>query len=118
MKYIFWLAASVVGYSYIGYPLWLWLRSRWAPRPVRRGSGGKSAGPPVSAVMVVRNEEAAIARKLENLLNFDYPHTKLDVVVVSDGSTDRTSTILADYARDSMLQAGVRGDSRAGQPSE
>jgi poly-beta-1,6-N-acetyl-D-glucosamine synthase len=118
MKYIFWLAASVVGYSYVGYPLWLWLRSQWSPRPVRRGSGGNSAGPTVSAVMVVRNEEAAIARKLENLLNFDYPHTKLEVVVVSDGSTDRTSTILADYARDSMLQTGVRGDSRAGQPSE
>jgi poly-beta-1,6-N-acetyl-D-glucosamine synthase len=118
MKYIFWLAASVVGYSYVGYPLWLWLRSQWSPRPVRRGAGGNSAGPTVSAVMVVRNEEATIARKLENLLNFDYPRTKLDVVVVSDGSTDSTSTILADYARESMLRAGVRGDSRADQPAE
>jgi hypothetical protein len=43
-----------------------------------------------SAVMVVRNEEAVIARKLENLLSLDYPQAKLDVVVVSDGSSDRT----------------------------
>jgi poly-beta-1,6-N-acetyl-D-glucosamine synthase len=104
MKYVFWLAASLVGYSYLGYPAWLWLRSRWSPRPVRRGFVESPAVPAVSAVMVVRNEEAVIARKLENLLTLDYPHEKLDVVVVSDGSSDRTPAILADYARDSRVR--------------
>jgi biofilm PGA synthesis N-glycosyltransferase PgaC len=108
MKLVFWLAALLVGYSYLGYPAWLWLRSRWLPRPVRRGAVGSSAVPAVSAVMVVRNEEAGIARKLENLLTLDYPQAKLDVVVVSDGSSDRTSAILADYARDSGLRTRVR----------
>jgi cellulose synthase/poly-beta-1,6-N-acetylglucosamine synthase-like glycosyltransferase len=114
IKYIFWIAAALVGYSYLGYPAWLWLRSRWSPRPVRRSSGRSSgrsfdqssAVPAVTAVMVVRNEEAVIARKLENLLTLDYPHAKLDLVVVSDGSSDRTPAILAGYARDS--QAGTR----------
>jgi cellulose synthase/poly-beta-1,6-N-acetylglucosamine synthase-like glycosyltransferase len=100
MKYIFWLAASFVGYSYFGYPVWLWLRSRWSPRPVRRSS----ATPSVSAVMVVRNEEAIIARKLDNLLTLDYPHDKLDVVVVSDGSSDGTAAILAGYAGNSRVR--------------
>ena len=104
MKYIFWLAAALVAYSYLGYAAWLWLRSRWSPRPVRRGCVERSAAPAVSAVMVVRNEETVIARKLENLLTLDYPQEKLEVVIVSDGSTDRTPAILADYARDS----GVR----------
>ena len=108
IKYIFWIAAALVGYSYLGYPAWLWLRSRWSPRPVRRGAGGSPAAPAVSAVMVVRNEEAVIARKLDNLLTLDYPETQLDVVVVSDGSSDRTSAILADYARDSGLRTRVR----------
>jgi len=94
MKYIFWFAASFVGYSYLGYPVWLWLRSRWSPRPVRRSS----ATPSVSAVMVVRNEEAIIARKLDNLLTLDYPQDKLDVVVVSDGSSDGTAAVLAEFA--------------------
>jgi len=94
MKYIFWFAASFVGYSYFGYPVWLWLRSRWSPRPVRRSS----ATPSVSAVMVVRNEEAIIARKLDNLLTLDYPQDKLDVVVVSDGSSDGTAAVLAEFA--------------------
>lgn len=107
MKYTFWIAAALIGYSYLGYPAWLWLRSRWSPRPVRRGFVESSAAPAVSAVMVVRNEEAVIARKLENLLTLDYPQAKLDVVVVSDGSSDRTPAILADYARDSALPTGA-----------
>jgi cellulose synthase/poly-beta-1,6-N-acetylglucosamine synthase-like glycosyltransferase len=109
MKYIFWIAAAVVGYSYLGYPVWLWMRSRWAPRPVRRGFVERSpAAPSVSAVMIVRNEEAVIARKLENLLTLDYPQEQLEVVVVSDGSSDRTPAILADYARNSGLRTGAR----------
>ena len=124
IKYIFWIAAALVGYSYLGYPAWLWLRSRWSPRPVRRSSGqssgqssGRSSGqivgqssavPAVTAVMVVRNEEAVIARKLENLLTLDYPQAKLDLVVISDGSSDRTPAILADYARDSRVRTRLR----------
>jgi biofilm PGA synthesis N-glycosyltransferase PgaC len=120
IKYIFWIAAALIGYSYLGYPAWLWLRSRWSPRPVRRSSaqssgrssgqiaGQSSAVPAVTAVMVVRNEEAVIARKLENLLTLDYPHAKLDLVVVSDGSSDRTPAILADYARDAQVRTRLR----------
>ncbi|MGA8539168.1 MAG: glycosyltransferase family 2 protein [Terriglobales bacterium] len=101
IKSIFWIAGALVGYSYLGYPAWLWLRSRWSPRPVRRNAGLSSAtAPAVSAVMVVRNEEAVIARKLENLLTLDYPQEKLEVVVVSDGSLDRTPAILAEFAHD------------------
>jgi cellulose synthase/poly-beta-1,6-N-acetylglucosamine synthase-like glycosyltransferase len=104
MKYLFWIAATLVGYSYLGYPAWLWVRSRWSPRPVRRGS----ALPSVSAVMVVRNEGEVIARKLENLLSLEYPADKLEVVVVSDGSSDRTSAILAEYSDDSSEGSRVR----------
>lgn len=108
MKYVFWFAAALVGYSYLGYPAWLWLRSLWSPRPVRRSSGRNSATPVVSAVLVVRNEEAVIARKLENLMTLDYPEGQLEIVVVSDGSSDRTPAILTDYANDFGLRSGVR----------
>lgn len=93
MKWTFWVAAATIGYAYVGYAVWLWLRSRWAPRPVRRGG----AEPAVSAVMVVRNEESVIARKLENLLTLDYPPKKMEVVVVSDGSSDGTAAILEGF---------------------
>lgn len=108
MKSLFWFAAALVGYSYAGYPVWLWLRSRWSPRPVRRGS----ATPTVSVVMVVRNEEAIIAQKLDNLLTLDYPQDKLDVVVVSDGSSDTTSQILSDYARNGRVHVLAKPESQ------
>jgi cellulose synthase/poly-beta-1,6-N-acetylglucosamine synthase-like glycosyltransferase len=104
MKWIFWIAAALIGYSYLGYPVWLWLRSRWSPRPVRRSH----QEPAVSAVMVVRNEEAIVARKLENLLALDYPEAKLDVVVVSDGSSDGTGAILEQFVRSGRVRTMMK----------
>ena len=104
MKWLFWLSASLVGYSYLGYPMWLWLRSWWSPRPVRLDA----SEPTVSAVMVVRNEEAVVRRKLENLLALDYPREKLEVVVLSDGSNDRTTAILAEFERDPRVRTTVK----------
>jgi len=107
MKWVFWIAAAVVGYAYLGYPLWLWFRSRWSPRPVRRGV----VEPTVTAVVVVRNEEAEIARKIENLLALDYPAEKLEIVVVADGSTDGTAAILQKLASNSRLRIVLKASS-------
>lgn len=104
MTWVFWIAAVLIGYSYLGYPAWLWIRSRWSPRPVRRSHDE----PTVSAVLVVQNEEAIVARKLENLLALDYPEAKLDVVVVSDGSDDRTPAILGEFAAQGRLQTLIK----------
>ncbi|MGC2196833.1 MAG: glycosyltransferase family 2 protein [Terriglobales bacterium] len=95
MTWIFWGAVILIGYTYAGYPLWLWLRCRLRPLPVHSGP----VQPFVSFVMVVRNEERVLARKLDNLLGLDYPATHMEIVVVSDGSTDRTDAILREYAR-------------------
>jgi cellulose synthase/poly-beta-1,6-N-acetylglucosamine synthase-like glycosyltransferase len=100
MKWVFWVSAAVIGYTYLGYPIWLWVRCRWLPHPVRRGPGQ----PLVSTVMVVKNEEGVIARKLDNLLALDYPQEKQEVVVVSDGSNDRTVAILKEFERDPRVQ--------------
>ncbi|HTR23295.1 MAG TPA: glycosyltransferase family 2 protein [Terriglobales bacterium] len=109
MKFVFWASAVVIAYAYVGYPLLLWLRSWWSPRPVMHGVDA----PRVSAVMVVRNEEGNITKKLENLLTLDYPPEKLEVVVVSDGSTDGTVTALTEFARhDSRLRTLVKAESR------
>jgi poly-beta-1,6-N-acetyl-D-glucosamine synthase len=88
--WIFWSAATVIAYAYLGYPVWLWLRTRFSPRPVRKGT----AEPQVTALIVVKNEESIIREKIENVLALDYPAEKLNMVVVSDGSTDRTPAIL------------------------
>jgi poly-beta-1,6-N-acetyl-D-glucosamine synthase len=101
MRWIFWISVCLIAYAYAGYPFWLWLRSHWAPRPVLRGHQDLS----VTAVLVVRNEEAVLADKLENLLALDYPQDCFEIVVVSDGSTDGTPSILAGFAARSQVHS-------------
>ena len=64
MRWVFWSAVVLIGYTYVGYPIWLWMRSRWQPRRLLTGANQ----PFVSIVMVVRNEEKVLERKMENLL--------------------------------------------------
>ncbi len=94
MKWAFWIAATFLFYTYIGYALWLKVRCQLRPMPVQRGR----CEPRVSIVLVVRNEERVLARKVENLLTLDYPAERLEIVAVSDGSTDGTAAILREYA--------------------
>jgi len=98
-RWTFWGSIAVIAYTYFGYAGWLWLRSRWWRKEVRRGP----YAPFVSIVMVVRNEERVLRRKLENLLTLDYAVERIQLVVVSDGSTDRTQAILQDYAGDERV---------------
>ncbi len=101
MKAIFWGAVAVIGYSYFGYPAWLWVRSRLRPRPIRRAP----FFPRVSVVVVVRNEEKVLPAKLQNFVEWDYPPERLEFIIVSDGSTDQTDSILAEAsARDARFR--------------
>ncbi|HZQ70109.1 MAG TPA: glycosyltransferase family 2 protein [Terriglobales bacterium] len=93
MTWVFWGATAFIIYVYAGYPCWLWIRSHVRPHSVRRGS----YLPRVSIVLVARNEEGVIAEKLRNLLELNYPPESYDVVVVSDGSTDRTVEVVKEF---------------------
>jgi len=90
MKWLFWVSAAFIVFTYLGYPAWLWLRARWGTLPVRRAP----ISAPVSVIMAVHNEAADLPAKLKNLDELDYPVKLTEVVVVSDGSTDATNTIL------------------------
>jgi len=102
VRWVFWVAAGLIAYTYGGYVCWLRLRLLWRFHPVMRGAGT----PSVSIAMVVRNEERVLAAKLQNLLALDYPPCQ--IVVVSDGSTDRTEEILREYGRDPRLQVVLK----------
>jgi cellulose synthase/poly-beta-1,6-N-acetylglucosamine synthase-like glycosyltransferase len=94
MALIFWGAIAVVIYGYLGYPLVLFLRSRWRARPV----AAASITPPVSVIVSVHNGEALITGKIANCLGLDYPTDRLEVLVASDGSTDATNALVEKIA--------------------
>lgn len=104
MKVVFWASAFLIFYTYLGYAAWLWLRARLRPWPVRRSP----EEPSISIVMVVRNEEQWLDRKLQNLLSIDYPAERSQIIVVSDGSSDRTESILRSFADDPRVQVVMK----------
>lgn len=88
MKIIFWFSMLGVMYAYFLYPALLSLLARLGARPVRRGIG--PAHLKASLIIPVHNEELVLPAKLDNLAALDYPPELLQVVFVSDGSTDGT----------------------------
>jgi cellulose synthase/poly-beta-1,6-N-acetylglucosamine synthase-like glycosyltransferase len=64
--------------------------------------------PRITAIIPAHNEEGHIRRKLENLLDSDYPEELLEVIVVDDGSTDRTAEIVGEFDGVRLLQTGGR----------
>jgi cellulose synthase/poly-beta-1,6-N-acetylglucosamine synthase-like glycosyltransferase len=98
MKWVFWLSLSLIIYTYLGYPLWLWLRRLWRTRPVVSAP----ILPSISVIMALHNEAEVLPRKLCNLLEIDYPTDRCEIVVVSDGSTDATNRILAAAAEERL----------------
>jgi len=83
---VLWFSVLLLGYTYVGYPLLMWLRAMLRPRPVRT----ERWEPTVSVLIVAYNEAATIAARIENLLGLHYPKERLEIIVASDGSTDDT----------------------------
>ena len=100
MRWLFWGAVFAISYTYFGYALWLWMRCRQRPQQVRT----RPFFPFISIVLVVRNEESVLECKLRNLLELTYPADKMEILAVSDGSTDDTNRILSSSAKSSRLR--------------
>jgi cellulose synthase/poly-beta-1,6-N-acetylglucosamine synthase-like glycosyltransferase len=88
----FWGAGALVGYSYLLFPVIVFLRALLRPRPHLTSE----ITPLVSVVIAAHNEEESIGRKLDGLTNLDYPVDHLQIIIASDGSTDRTARIVTE----------------------
>src|SRR5579862_3194309 len=103
----------MVAYTWVAYPALLWVLRRALARPVMGESA--AAEPVVSIIIPVFNEEKRIAAKLRDCLELEYPRERLDILVVSDGSTDRTEEIVEEFAgRDARIRL-LRGAGRLGK---
>jgi cellulose synthase/poly-beta-1,6-N-acetylglucosamine synthase-like glycosyltransferase len=94
VKFVFWFSVAGTVYTYLGYPLLLALVYRLLPK--RRARAGYA--PTLSILIAAYNEEAGIRRKLEQTLALEYPVDKVEIIVLSDGSTDRTDEIVRSFA--------------------
>jgi poly-beta-1,6-N-acetyl-D-glucosamine synthase len=94
MGILFWFFIMAILYTYAGYPLLIWLLSRFVPRSDLK----QSALPRVTLLIAAFNEEDIIAQKIENSLQLSYPRDSLQILVLDDGSEDRTQEIVKRYA--------------------
>lgn len=94
MEWLFVASLALVAYTYAGYALLAALLAAIAARPHRTAA----IEPSVSLIILAHNEEEALGAKLENTLALDYPAERLEIIVASDGSTDRTDEIALSYA--------------------
>lgn len=88
--FIFWACAVALVYVYVGYPALLALIAPFVPRTKPK----PGYLPTLSVLIAAYNEEANIGKKVEQTLALDYPAEKLEILVLSDGSTDHTDEII------------------------
>lgn len=107
-----WTGLSLVVYVYAGYPLLLWMLTRWWSREVKQ----EQITPSVTLLISAFNEAGVIRQKLENTLALDYPEEWLEIIVISDASTDQTDEIAASFAHRGvrLLRRPERGGKTVG----
>jgi cellulose synthase/poly-beta-1,6-N-acetylglucosamine synthase-like glycosyltransferase len=102
---VFWTSLAVIFYTYFGYSLFIVLLSRIVRNRVKQAP----IEPSVTLIITAYNEEKNIAQKLQNVLSLDYPKEKLEILVASDGSKDRTEEIAQGFAGRGVKVIRVEG---------
>ena len=101
VEVVFWVALGLLLWTQVAYPVVVALAARVRPRRVRKGD----VEPTVSVIIAAHDEEEVIERRLENLLALDYPAEKLEILIASDASGDRTDELVeAAAARDPRIR--------------
>ena len=93
-KVLFWASLGALVWTQVGYPLFAALLARLRGRPVRK----RELTPRVTVIVAAHNEDTVIERRVQNLLDQDYPPELFDIVVASDASTDDTDGLVAAIA--------------------
>jgi cellulose synthase/poly-beta-1,6-N-acetylglucosamine synthase-like glycosyltransferase len=110
-KFIFFVSLLMIFYIYLGYPILAFVISIVRNRKVRKGGHE----PKVTILIAAYNEEDCLQATLINKLDLDYPKENLEIIVISDGSTDRTDDIVKKY-EDERVRL-IRQEPRAGKTS-
>ena len=96
LQIAYWVLLFLLVHCYVLFPVTLPFVSEIFKRKGSKAEGGEEL-PKVSILISAYNEEAVIERKIQNLLELDYPKEKLEILIGDDGSADRTAEIVERY---------------------
>ncbi len=111
---LFLICLLVPVFSYLIFP-WLMKQAASKIKYSKNEYSKINEWPPVTIVFSVFNEEKVIRRKLESILNSDYPKDKLQVLIGSDNSTDQTHHIIEEFIANNSNITLVKKTSRNGK---
>lgn len=110
MIIIFWLSLFVIFYTFLGYGIFLYILLQ-----IRRLIKGRREKPAIGPdlptltfVVAAYNEEGIILDKIQNTLGLDYPSEKLNVIFITDGSSDRTPELISGFPQIKLLHSPER----------
>ena len=104
-EFLFWFALCALIYIYVGYPLLLVIVGSLS----RRSRAKLNCTPRLSFLIAAYNEELRIHKKIEDTLALDYPAELMEILVLSDGSTDRTDAIVESFANPRVRLLRIEG---------
>jgi len=102
LEICFWVAAGLLVYTHIGYPLVLLALDRLLPH--RRPAPPFAELPRVSLIVAAFDEAEVIEARVANALALDYPRELLELIVASDGSADATAELARAAGADLVLE--------------
>ena len=101
VKIIFWISAFMIFWANIGYPISILILDKVLKR---KNIKINNYEPTISIIIVAHNEEKVIQKKLENIINLDYPKEKREIIVTSDNSTDKTNEIVKNFIKNNPTE--------------
>jgi cellulose synthase/poly-beta-1,6-N-acetylglucosamine synthase-like glycosyltransferase len=102
IEVIFWVSLGLILYTHVGYPLLMWVLSGLFGEPPR-SRRVRERLPTVTLIVPAHDEAEVIEQRIENALALDYPRDRIELVVASDGSTDRTVELARAAGADLVL---------------
>jgi cellulose synthase/poly-beta-1,6-N-acetylglucosamine synthase-like glycosyltransferase len=97
LQTLFWLSLSAIAFSYAAYPAVVWLAAKLLGDDPQPTELEHASLPTISLLIAAHNEEEVIASRLDNALAMAYPTEKINIVIASDGSSDKTCEIVRGY---------------------
>lgn len=104
---LFWMFLGVVFYTYVGYGLLVGVWARLSRNT--RNVPNVIFEPNVTLIVPAYNEASILAAKVDNCLALDYPVSKINLLFITDGSTDTSAEVLATYPQVQHLHVSERG---------
>jgi cellulose synthase/poly-beta-1,6-N-acetylglucosamine synthase-like glycosyltransferase len=113
MEIAFWAFALLLLHTYALYPLSLPVLARLFPARRKASASPSVSRPKVSLIIAAYNEEKILEEKIRNCFELEYPREDLEILIGSDGSSDRTEAIAAQYAPGVKLFAFPKREGKA-----